>query len=864
MPFPWHRTAQRRPRFVFRPILEPLEDRWLPSANVLTYHNDNSRDGDNSGESLLTPANVNANQFGQLFSDPVDGNVYAQPLYLANVTIPGRGVHNVVFVATEHDSVYAFDADSNTGANAAPLWHTSFLNPSAEVLAGPAIGNFPEVGITGTPVIDASTGTLYVVATTQENGVTVQRLHALDVATGQEKFGGSVVIAASVPGVGTGNDGRGHVPFEPAIQLQRSALLLLNAVVYIAWASFGDQGPFHGWVIGYDAKTLKQVAAFNTTPNGEEGGIWMSGGGLSADANGNIYLATGNGTFDPKTGGYGDSVLKLATTNGLTVADYFTPFNQNTLALTDTDLGSGGVLLLPDQPGPVPHELLVTGKAGTMYVLNRDNLGKYHADFDSVVQELPNPKLAGFNTPAVVNNSVYANFTNFTASNALSSFSLTNGRLSSAPITQTRTLYGYPGTTPSISANGVTNGIVWTLENAGSITILHAYDASNLSHELYNSNEAGLLDQPSGGPITFFVPTVANGKVYVAGQTGLSVYGLLPQPRSSTPEQLFVIGGDKQVYVQSLDPYGNPGGGYRLVTGGQVLSVLVEHDANNHPVLFVLGLDNQVYEERFDKNGNPIGSYFLAAFGQVQFMEPANDANNRPEVFALGLDNQVYALPLDSVGNPQGGYSLLAPGRVLSFDVVSASANAPELFALGLDNQVYALKLDANGSPVSGYFLSASGQVKSLVTGQDASGHPEVFVIGLDNQVYGQIFDTKSNPIGGYFLAAPGLVQSVHPGNDGDGKPVLFVVGLDNQVYAAHLNPGGGPNQGYILATPGRVQSVCVGHDPFGNPDLFVTEQDGQANAALFDNQANTFRGYSLLAKGRVLDMKPSPFRLTQ
>ena len=518
-------------KFAFRPGAEACEPRLLLSgstADVLTYHNDNDRTGQDLDETTLTPANVNASSFGKLFTDPVDGYVYAEPLTTANLAIPGQGTHNVVFVATEHDSVYAFDAD-HPGA---PLWHVSFINPAAGVTTVPATADYqldmyPEVGITGTPVIDPATGTLYVIAETQVAGPSgthdVDTLHALDITTGAEKFGGPQVIATSVRGKGIGQGPKGVVAFNADDELQRPALLLSKGVVYSAYGSLGDYGPFHGWIIGNSASTLKTVATFNDTPNGSEGGIWMSGGGLAADAAGSIYAQTGNGTFNPKSGGYGDSIIKL--NHSLKVTDYFTPSNQAALSAQDKDLGSGGPILAPDQPGKVPHVLVGGGKDGTLFTVNRDKLGHYTTK--------PNPSVSVmasghpvFSVPAYYNGSVYIT----SVGDVLKQYSLANGALG-GPVSQTTASFGYPGATPAVSADGDTSGIVWALQNSGTRgapgqSVLHAYDATNVGRELYNSNQAGTRDQ-SGLAVKFTVPTVSNGKVYVGTQGGLTAYGLL-------------------------------------------------------------------------------------------------------------------------------------------------------------------------------------------------------------------------------------------------------------------------------------------------------------------------------------------------
>jgi hypothetical protein len=413
------------------------------TVDVTTYAYDTNRTGSNPQESLLAPKAVNPFFFGQLFSVPADGQVYAQPLYLHSLVMPDGRKHNVVYVATEHDSIYAFDADTA----GAPLWHVSFIDPangvttvsSADVNTGDIN---PEIGITGTPVIDPTSGTIYLVAKTKEItlGVTtfVQRLHALDVHTGAEKPNSPVVIQGAVPGTGDGNDGNGNVPFSPLLNNQRPALLLLNGTVYIAWASHGDNGPYHGWVMGYNATTLAQTSIWNTTPNAvtygyplAAGGIWMAGCGPAADAEGNIFVSTGNGTFDVNpmsqySPAYGDSIVKLSTTKGLSVADYFTPFDQQNLDDTDADLGSGGVVLVPGtvQFNGHTHLLVQSGKEGKIYVVDRDQMGHNDPNSDYVAQFLGNAVGGVWGKPAYFNSTIYFGGSNDT----LKAFSLNTYR----------------------------------------------------------------------------------------------------------------------------------------------------------------------------------------------------------------------------------------------------------------------------------------------------------------------------------------------------------------------------------------------------------------------------------------------------
>jgi len=506
------------------------------SVSVLTYHNDKARTGQNTNETVLTLANVNTNSFGLLFTYAVDGYVYAKPLVLANVTIPSNGVHNVVYVATEHDSVYAFDADSNTGSNVVPLWQVSFINPSAGITSVPS-GDVncndivPEVGITSTPVIDPAAGTIYVEAKTKEvvSNVTnyVHQLHALDVATGAEKLGGPVIIQASVPGTGDGNDGLGNVLFNPLTQFSRTGLLLNNGAVYFAYASHCDNGPYHGWLFGYDATTLATNGLFNATPNGGLGGIWASGCGPTCDTNGNLYVSTGNGTFDPINGNFGDTLLKLSTSNSLMVTDYFTPFNQQSLNTNDNDLGSGGVVLLPDEAGSVahPHLVVFAGKEGTIYLVDRDNMGQFNLTNDSqIVQSLLGAIGICFDTPAYFNNTLYY----IGVDDVIKAFAITNGSIASTPASQGSMVFGFPGATPSISANGTNEGIAWAIQSdayqSNAPSILHAYNAADVSQELYNSSQADARDT-LGGAVKFTVPTIANGKVYVGTESTLSVFG---------------------------------------------------------------------------------------------------------------------------------------------------------------------------------------------------------------------------------------------------------------------------------------------------------------------------------------------------
>jgi uncharacterized repeat protein (TIGR03806 family) len=529
----------------------------LPSVALVsstTWHYDNSRQGANTNETTLTPANVNTNSFGKLFSYTVDGHVYAQPLILTGVNIPGQGLHNVVVVATQHNSVYAFDADSNAGATGGLLWHTNMGTSSATPnndygnRYGPYHDINPEVGIAGTPVIDPASGTLYFDVFTHEGTNYFHRIHALDVATGNERPYGAVAVSASVPGVGVGSSG-GILPFNPMQSLQRPALTLVNGILFVLFTGYADTDPYHGWVFGYEASTLRRLTnyIFNTSPNSTtavwgpnagECGIWMAGNGLCVDANTNLFFEVGNGPFNANTNGgteYGDSFVKLAVSSSLTVADYFTPYNQASLASSDSDLGSGGPLLLPDVVGSTTHRHLIVGcgKQGTVYLVDRDNMGHYNtANDNQIVQSIAGAVGGTWSSPAYFDNRIYYHG----SGDVLKAFSITNAFITTAPSSKSATSFGYPGATPVVSANGTQNGIVWDLQtdaySSGGAAVLHAYNATNVALELYNSSLNPGRDNP-GGAVKYTVPTVANGKVYVGAQFALSVFGVgnfLPTP----------------------------------------------------------------------------------------------------------------------------------------------------------------------------------------------------------------------------------------------------------------------------------------------------------------------------------------------
>jgi hypothetical protein len=540
-------------------------------AGVFTYHNDLSRDGANTQEYALTASTVTTNTFGKLFSCPVDGAVYTQPLWVPALSI-GGGIHNVIFVATQHDTMFAFDADANpcvqywqgSGAagqvNLLDSLHGGTAGevpvpcqpgvPPLDCQVGVGDGDIqPEIGVTGTPVIDPTTNTIYVVSKS-ENTTTktfYQRLHALDLATGNEKFSGPVLIAASVTGMGDGMSG-GMVAFNPQNENQRSGLALSGGVVYLSWAAHEDKSPYHGWVIGYSAADVQtQVSVFNTTPNGGLGGIWAGGAAPAADSGGDIYVSTGNGIFDegsgmPMASDYGDSILRLSpvagpTSNGenLQLVGWFTPDNEQTLEDNDTDLGSGGVLLLPDQSAAPIHLLAEVGKEGVVYLIDRDNMGQFQATGNSqIVQSFSGLTAGLWGSPAFWQNGLYLGGQGDRLK--LFTFDSSTGLFNATVSSRSSHVFAFPGNTPSISSQAASSGIVWAIDASQygpptpslSPAVLYAYNAANLATEYWDSSMAANNRDQAGGAVKFVPPTVANGKVYVSTRTEIDVYGLLP------------------------------------------------------------------------------------------------------------------------------------------------------------------------------------------------------------------------------------------------------------------------------------------------------------------------------------------------
>ncbi len=607
----------------------------IGQVNVLTYHNDNPRSGQNLGETILSPGRVTSSRFGKLLTVAMDGKVDAQPLFVSGLSMPGRGTHNVVFAASEHDSVYAFDANSGS-----IFWHVSLLNPGEMTSDNRGCGQVtPEIGITATPVIDLTAGphgTIYLIAMSKDSsGNYYQRVHALDLTTGAEEFGGPQTVQATYPGTGA-NSSNGKVIFDPKQYKDRAALLLLNGVVYTSWGSHCDFNPYTGWIIGYDRLTLAQKSVFNFAPNGSEAALWNSGGGPAADGQGNIFVSVANGTFDtslnsqgfPSRGDFGNAFVKLSLQSGaLAATDYWTMDNSTSESSSDTDLGSGGIMLLPDQTdasGKVRHLAVGAGKDSNLYVVDRDNMGKFDSTSDATIYQQLTGALPGgiWANPAYFNNYVFFG----SVGSSIQAFQISSARLS--PVSATTHTFTYPGATPSISASGSSSAILWAVENTNP-AVLHAYDAVNLSTEYYNSNQASSGRDQFGPGNKYITPDVANGQVFVGTTNSVAVFGLLPK----TPL---------------------PNGGYTII--GQMSTLLLDDPGSSSTSGTQIiqwtpnGGANQTWT--FASNGNGYYTIRNASSG-LYLADPGGSTSNGTKLEQLagdGSDSQLWSLTASGSG----------------------------------------------------------------------------------------------------------------------------------------------------------------------------------------------------------------------
>jgi hypothetical protein len=808
---------------------------------VTTWHNDNARTGLGSRETTLRPDNVNGTTFGKLFSNSVDGNIYGQPLFVPNVTIPGRGIHNVVVVATENNSIYAFDAESN-GANGGLLWGPVSLGnpvPTAEI-CGDNI--HPSFGVTGTPVIDVVTGTIYVVSMEKVVGPGryVSRLHALSVSSGTEKLGGPTVIQGSVAGNGDGAIA-GRVAFYPGQQLQRPALLLAGGSVYIAFGSNCDLHGAHGWLFGYHAANIaSQTAIYNTTPNATSsqntpatpgssvlinpacpginnpgwggwlpagGAIWMAGAGPAADGTG-IFAATGNGHFDANAPGgrdFGDSIVKLTQSGAsptLTVADFFAPHDQLALECNDDDLGAGGSLLLP---GTSPALLVQTSKQGTIYLVNRatGSMGKYNAacgpvsaSCDHVVQVLPSAIGAEVSSsPAYFNGAVY-----FQGSNdPLKEYRLANGHFTPAtPVAQSTGIFNQAAT-PSISYNSnamtpAATGIVWSIDHPSSgQAVLHAYTADNL-RELYNTASQGVRDTIGATP-NFTVPTVAAGKVFVA-----------------TSNQLIVYGGG---FFTSWSG--------ETTLGGLGQQIAVSKNQDGRLEVFYVGTDNRIYHNyQVTPNAGWNGEVALGGFAKQ--IAVAQNQDGRLEIFYVGTDNKIYH---NYQVTPNAGWNgeVALGGLAKQIAVAQNQDGRLEIFYVGTDNKIYH---NYQVTPNAGWNgeVALGGLAQQITAAKNQDGRLEIFYVGTDNKIYHNYQITPNAGWNGE-VALGGLAKQIAAAPNQDGRLEVFYVGTNDLIYH---NYQVAPNSDWSGESPlgGFAKQVAALRNPDGRLEVFYVGTDSR------------------------------------
>ncbi len=736
----------------------------LGQVNVYTEHNDTFRSGQNTNETFLTPSNVNSNQFGKLFTFSLDGYAVAQPLYVSNVSIPGLGTHNVLYVATQHDSVYAFDADN---LQTAPLWWVNFTNAANGIttvpIADQGCGNvtkYTEVGIMGTPVIDPASYTLYVSVKTLENGTYVHRLHALDITTGAEKYGGPVQITGSVTTL------KGVLNFDSLSQVQRPGLLLVNGVVYIAFGSNGCDRGAQGWVMAYDEASLKQLGVFCTMPNSPYGGsIWQGGVGLGSGANGNVYAMTANGLFDANTGGsdFGDTFLKLGLVGSqLAWTDYFTPYDQQTMSQNDLDLGSGGAVLLPDQSGNYPHLILGAGKTGNIYLVNRDNMGQYNASGNSqIVQYITGQLGAVYGAPVYWNNNVFF----VPVHDAIKEFSVTNGLLSTTPVAKSPNVQSLGN--PSVSANGTTNGILWLVRSyLNTSTMLSAFNATSIRKELYNTTQAGTRDT-LGTIARFVTPTIANGRVYVGTTTQLVAYGLFPQltlPAGNT--QSATVGTVLNLQALASNPYtGSPNANVPVSfsdnkAGGTFGSSSVTTDSSGIAAnTYTLPTKIGKYTLTFTSSGYATATLTLTATAGAATTLYSVSGYGQTSAAGATLPSPIVIKVVDAYGNAVTGASVqMADGNVGgSFSpnpaTTASTGKASITYTAPTAAQTVQVTATVTGAPIltfKEYIIAATASSQSITSGNNQTA-PAGTTLPLPLVV--TVTDQYGNPVSGMGVA---------------------------------------------------------------------------------------------------------------
>jgi len=821
---------------------------------ILTQHYDNARTGQNTNELILTPANVNSTTFGKLFELSVQGYVYAQPLYVPNVGIPGKGTHNVLYIATQHDIVYAFDADSG----GAPLWQVNFLINGATTLTPADVGNSqditPEIGITGTPAIDLTTNTLYVVVNTKENGTLIYRLHALDITTGAEKFGGPVQITGSVPG--TALDGNGTtVPFSVKWENQRPGLLLLNGFVFIGFASHGDNGPWHGWMIGYNATTLEQTGIWCTSPNGKGNGIWAAGSGIAADANGNAYVATGNGDDTVTTPApppsttidYGDSIVRVSLNNGVPIpTDYFTPYNQGDLANADADLGSGGVLVVPDQAGPNPHILIQAGKQGRMYVINRDKMtndGSHYCNgctSDPEILQTVTGVGGLWSMPAYWNGNVYTWGNN----SNLKAFSLTAGVVSVSPTSESGEFSSFPGSTPVVSSHGTTDGIVWAVQteayNSNGPAVLRAYDATNVSNLLYASNLTGGRDT-LGPAVKFVVPVVTNGKVYVGTQGEVDVFGLTNGVSPAAAPVFNPPGGSYSPTVQVSMTSATPNSSIYYTTDGSSPSTDSTLYTGPITLSFTTTINATTVANGFIQSPTSSATYVIASQTAPPIFSPAPGTyvTGQPVKLTVDSPNAVIYYTTNGTTPTHSSAVFSKPIVVSTSTTIKAIASSPGLNDSPVVTGVYII--NPNGTTSIDFGLGFSDPGCMQFNGST----------GLDDSRL-QLTNGGANEAGSAFCTTPVDIRGFSTDftfqlSNAEADGITFTI-QNSPAGAGALGPAGG-GLGYGPDTPG--QAAAIGQSVAVKYDLSNNAGEGQDSTGLYtDGASPTVPSTDLTASG--------------
>ncbi|HEY2819587.1 MAG TPA: chitobiase/beta-hexosaminidase C-terminal domain-containing protein [Candidatus Acidoferrum sp.] len=826
------------------------------AQNVTTQHYDNTRAGSYTTENLLTTSTVSATTFSRLFSQSVDAQIYAQPLYIQNVAVSGKGTHNVVFVATENDTVYAFDADTNGGTNATPLWKVTMLDSAHGAASGATSipqGDVsttditPIIGITGTPVIDPSTNTMYLVSASKEGGSYFQRLHALDITSGAEKFGGPVQLSGTVTGNGNGSTG-GTLTFDQKWENNRAGLLLLNGIVYIAFAAHGDNGPWHGWILAYNASTLKQTSVWCASANGIGAGVWMSGSGIAADnlnptgnsPGGRLFVATGNGTFDAKTPytntmDYGDSLVRLHLNNGvMTVADDFTPLNQSALNGADQDVASGGVLVLPDQAGAHTHLLFQTGKEGRFYIVDRDNMGGYSTSSDNIAQEIPvngasgsSPIAAGiWGMPAFFNNTMYI----WGKNDVLKTFPMSNGKFPTTASTKGPTTIGFPSPTPVISSNAGASPILWSIESdnfsSGTNAVLRATDASNVSNTLYDSSAIS-TDNP-GGAVKFNVPTVANGKVYVGATNQLSFYGLSNgQTRTATPvinpaAESFV--GTIQVAITDSTPnsqiFYSTTGTATTASTPYTGPITVSTTTTISAIATASGfLQSSVNNETYSLQTQTLMPTFSPAPGNYTTAQTVtiSDASPNPTIY--------YAInaPATTASTKAVGSATITVNQT---ETINAIATSGTLTTSPQSSASYGIGVAAGSAPNFPVGFSSSASVMTFNGSTTLDDTRLQLTSGVANQAGSAWFNTPQNIQN---FTNDFTIQLSNPGADG------MTFAIQNTALTA-LGPAGG-GLGYGPSDPGGAAGI--GKSIAIKFDLYDNDGEGNNSTGLYTNGAS-------------------------